>query len=203
MDENADNILHGAKKPAFINMMRVQTERFPPGISPLTDSQNASTVRRKCKSSWDLFALWLSPCFAVILLILTSIYACHPHLLAGYRIVGQSPSDLLLLLSVLSQLTGLLLAATISSTFEEVQWMFLSRNEPYRGILFTDYLSLQPGTAIMGLLRLALGFRVALSSRVWSMLRLTAMILVPLSNVVIMSKYIAGPSSLTCVLTPC
>ena len=138
----------------------------------------------------SLVTVWLSAFLALTLLILTGIYAGDSSLLAGYRRLGQSPSNVLLVLRVLSELGGLLLAATIAGTFEEVQWMMISRKGQKTGMSFTDYLGLQPGTGVAGLLRLAFGLKIPqMSSRMWSVVRLFGIAIVPLLNVVVMSLF--------------
>jgi hypothetical protein len=65
-----------------------------------------------------------------------------------------------LVLRVLSEVAGLLLATTIAGTFEEIQWMLIGRNAHGPGLSFTDYLGLDPGTGVLGLFNLFLGTRI-------------------------------------------
>ena len=142
--------------------------------------------RRRCSNS--LLLRWLSALSALTLLVLTCIYASHSDLLPGYKSVGRSPSYVLLVLRVLSEVAGLLLATTIAGTFEEIQWMLIGRQGHGHGLSFTDYLGLDPGTGVLGLFNLFFGTRIRkLSSRAWGAIRLVAMIVVPLLNIVIMS----------------
>ncbi|KAF2727751.1 hypothetical protein EJ04DRAFT_581808 [Polyplosphaeria fusca] len=153
----------------------------------IAESQQVSH-ERSSRVARSLSTRWLSACLALALVILTSVYASRSDLLDGRRIIGRSPSDVLLVLRVLSELAGLLLAATIAGTFEEIQWMLVKRNGDHPGMAFTDYLGLQPGTGVCGLFRLAFGGRIPkLSSRIWSAVKLISMVVVPLLNVVIMS----------------
>ena len=143
---------------------------------------------------WDgsLFTVWLSAICALALLILTSIYAGNSSLLAGHRSIGRSPSNVLLVLRVLSELAGVMLATTIAGTIEVVQWTLISRHGGKKGTSFTDYLVMHAGTGVPGLLRLAFGHGVPkVSSRFWSIARLAGIAMVPLLNVVIMSKYLS------------
>ena len=100
--------------------------------------------------------------------------------------MGRSPENTLLLPGVLSELAGLLLTATIAETCEGIQWTLLCIDGKRRGILLTEYLGLDHGTKILGMFRLTFGIRVPnVSTCVWSAIRLMAMIVIPLLNVVI------------------
>lgn len=150
--------------------------------------ENTSVKPKSMSFDGSLLSVWLSALLALALLILTSVYAGNSSLLAGHPSIGRSPSNVLLVLRVLSELAGVMLATTIAGTLEMLQWMLISRQRGKKGMSFTDYLVMNAGTGVPGLLRLAFGRDVPkLSSRFWSMTRLTGIAMVPLLNVVIMS----------------
>lgn len=154
-----------------------------------TEEKSQPSARR-CDGS--LITVWLSAVCALALVILTSIYAGNSSLLAGHQSIGRSPSNVLLVLRVLSEMAGVMLATTIAGTVEVVQWALISRQGGKKGMSFTDYLILHAGTGVPGLFRLAFGRGVPkISSRFWSIARLVGIAMVPLLNVVIMSEYVS------------
>lgn len=153
--------------------------------------QPTEVETRKAKKSFDgsLLTVWLSAISALALLILTSIYAGNSSLLGEHQSIGRSPGNVLLVLRVLSELAGVMLATTIAGTLEVVQWTLISRKGGKMGMNFTDYLVMHAGTGVPGLFQLAFGRGVPkLSSRFWSIVRLMGIAMVPLLNVVIMSE---------------
>lgn len=137
----------------------------------------------------SLLIVWLWALCALALVILTSIYAGNSALLAGHQSIGRSPNHVLLVLRVLSEMAGLMMATTIAGTLEVVQWTLISRQGGKKGMSFTDYLVMHAGTGVPGLIQLAFGRGVPkMSSRFWSMARLVGIAMVPLLNVVIMSE---------------
>ncbi|PGH18383.1 hypothetical protein AJ79_00450 [Helicocarpus griseus UAMH5409] len=144
---------------------------------------------------------WLSATAALALLILTATYASGSDFITKYRLIGRSPSNVLLIIRVLSELSGLMLIACINASLEKVQWMLVTREQggddvsednekddrSQKGVCFLDYLSLHQGTGVLGLLKI-LFFRVPiLSARAWSAIRILSLLIVPLLNVVIMA----------------
>ncbi|KAK7180879.1 hypothetical protein DPSP01_014430 [Paraphaeosphaeria sporulosa] len=167
-----------------------ELETINKGKSIITEHVQENTSAQRELKSFDgsLLSVWLSAFLALALLILTSVYAGNSSLLAGHRSFGRSPSNVLLVLRVLSELAGVMLATTIAGTLEVLQWMLISREGGKKGMSFTDYLVMNAGTGVPGLLRLAFGRGIPkLSSRFWSMARLIGIAMVPLLNVVIMS----------------
>ena len=130
---------------------------------------------------------WLTAIITTCLLTLTSLYASDVLVASPLRLIYSSSSNTIFVLSVLSSLTGLLLAATIAMTFEQLQWLLISRDG---GLRLSLFLSLQPGTGVMGLLTLMAGKGLGLSSstRFWATVRMAAILLVPISGIVIMSE---------------
>jgi hypothetical protein len=122
------------------------------------------------------------------------MYAEHSEFFSSDPIIGGSETSAIRALSFLSILTNILLAATIHAAFEKLTHWLVARY----GLNYFRYLALQVNTAVSGRLKIILwrdGRRVM--ARVWSALRLTAMVVPPLLNFLIMSKRIF---SLDCAL---
>ncbi|KAF1967526.1 hypothetical protein BU23DRAFT_559316 [Bimuria novae-zelandiae CBS 107.79] len=180
---------YSADSSQFASTVKVEAtvNEFSPGTS-VKANENSNTKTNKILDG-SLFTVWLSALCALTLLILTSIYAGNSSLLAGHRSIGRSPGNVLLVLRVLSELAGVMMATTIAGTLEVLQWTLISRQEGRKGMSFTDYLVMHAGTGVSGLIQLAFGRGVPkLSSRFWSMTRLIGIAMVPLLNVVIMSN---------------
>jgi hypothetical protein len=147
---------------------------------------------------------WTSTILATLFLILTALYASQSRFLANLHIISSSPSATILILRVLSELAGVLLAAAIASAFEKLQFILVARSEPSGGLCFTDYLALEAGTGVAGLVGILLGPGITrLASKGWTLLRLCTVILVPLFNVLIMSKLFFFSNELVIVLGDC
>lgn len=158
-----------------------QEERLLPDIitGKLAERRSGTQV------SW---LAWTGALLTASLLILTCVYASGISVASRLRFLYSSSSNTIFVLSVLSGLTGMLLGATISATFEKLQWSLISRGE---GLRVSKYLSLQAGTGISGLLMLIWGNGVRLqsSTRMWAAGRLAAIILGPALGVLIMSEF--------------
>ncbi|KAH7128296.1 hypothetical protein B0J11DRAFT_267154 [Dendryphion nanum] len=130
---------------------------------------------------------WTSAILATTFLVLTSVLASNGSATSHVRFLYTSSSNSIFVLSVLSSFTGIFLSATIAATFEKVQWSLISQQ---RGLRVSKFLSLQPGTGIPGLLTLLVGRGLSMRSsiRVWVAVRLSAILLVPILSILIMSK---------------
>jgi hypothetical protein len=129
---------------------------------------------------------WLSAFLTLILLVLTTLYASQATLMSKVRLIYSSRSHTIFILRALSEVTSILLATTMASAFERVQWLFVVGKD---GIQLPDYLALEAGTGVMGLLLLAAGKAVPrVTTRIWSAVRLISIVLVPVLGVLIMSK---------------
>jgi hypothetical protein len=123
----------------------------------------------------------------LILLVLTCLQASGSILTKSFTLVNQSRAYSIFFLRAFSELAGVSLAATISATLERVMWAMICRNSQSRA-RFVDFLALQQGTTLLGLLSLAAGAAVpSFKTRLWSILRLIIMILVPGIGILIMS----------------
>jgi hypothetical protein len=122
----------------------------------------------------------------IALLVITAVYSSESSLLIGTRFVYSSSSHTIFVLSILSGVTGLLLAATIEGSIERLQWLLIVREN---GLNLAKFLSLHAGTGPMGLLSLIFGrgFSLSSSTRLWSTTRLLSMLLVPVLGILIMS----------------
>jgi hypothetical protein len=168
----------------------------PPKLDTSTRPLNGETVKSAPKSPqhWSLpksagrqLLAWTSAALTAVFLILTAIYSSHTTAVSHVRFLYSSSSHTIFVLSVLSGLTGLFLAATITSAIEKVQWVLVSRKD---GLQLSKYLSLQAGTGVMGLLILTggVGHSIWSSTRLWSATRLASIILIPALGILIMSK---------------
>ncbi|KIW89243.1 uncharacterized protein Z519_10096 [Cladophialophora bantiana CBS 173.52] len=150
------------------------------GTAPL--SNGATNARKKKKT--PILVAWVPACLTAILLALTALYAIRPDLWKSH-FINSSPGNAIFVLRALSEATGFLLAITVASAFELVQWLLTVRTG---GIPFTEFLCLQEGTGILGLMQLTAGAKSRARTRFWGGLRLLALVLLPVLGVVIMSE---------------
>lgn len=129
---------------------------------------------------------WVSAFLAVVFLVLTSLYASQSASSWRERIAFSSVGRSIFVLRALSEVTGVLLAATVAAAFGKVQWLLMVGKS---GAWLTDYLALQAGTPPMGLLALATKRGVSrVTTRLWSAIRLVSLVLIPVLGVLVMSK---------------
>jgi uncharacterized integral membrane protein len=154
---------------------------------PVDSTVHQSSERtKKVKSMEHALTAWLFALLTLILLAMTTLYATQATSVSKIRMVSSSRSHAIFVLRALSEVTGVLLAATIAATFERVQWLCVMQEN---GVRLADYLALQAGTGMMGLLALAVGRGVPnVTTRVFSAIRLVSILLVPVLGVLIMSK---------------
>lgn len=121
------------------------------------------------------------------LLALTCLQASGSVLTRNITLVNQSRGYSIFILRTFSELASVSLSATISSTLERIKWAMIFR-EGCSSARFVDFLALQDGTTVLGLLSLAAGAAVpSFMTRVWSTIRLIGMLLVPGIGILIMS----------------
>jgi len=125
------------------------------------------------------------------LVVLTGLQARGSTLTRSIHLVGQSRSLSLFVLRAVSELTALSLSGSISLMFERLKWTLVCRSgkggaSPTR---LTHLLALDESTPVLALISLAgspaVGSRGA---RVWSILRLLLVALVPVTGILIMSE---------------
>lgn len=130
---------------------------------------------------------WLSNLLGIVLVILTTMYASGSYSMAVFRRVRTSSANTILVLRVLTELTSILLSINLALTLENIKWRLVTR---IKGQKLPDFLSLVPGTSVIGLSQLALSEGSAWSSwRFWSLGRLALLALLPILNVIIFSKW--------------
>lgn len=155
-------------------------QKEPPDSNSKGAQNNSNDSRRHAP------VVWLSPCLTLILLTLTALYAFRPGLWKS-EFINSSQSNAIFVLRALSEATGFLLAITISSAFEMAQWLLTVRAD---GMAFTDYLVLQPGTGILGLMGSIVGRTKGQGqTTLWSILKLVTMILLPGLGILIMCQF--------------
>lgn len=131
---------------------------------------------------------WTCLLFTTVLFLITILYACRPNFAASLRTFRSSSSRTIFILRLLSQLTEFLLAVSLSSAFEKIQWYLVWPGG--RGAPFATVSALVPGTGVWGLFQIAfsrLGTHV--SARCWSIVRLLSLAIVFALGVLIMSKW--------------
>jgi len=148
-----------------------------------SSDQRTTIPQKQLKRGGIPWFAWTALLFTIGFMILTLVYASNATAASHIQFLYNSSSKTIFVLSILSSITGLFLTATIAATFERVQWLLISRPN---GLRLTRYLTLQPGTGLMGLLTLLFG-RSRAGTKMWAMVRMMAIVLVPISSIVIMS----------------
>jgi hypothetical protein len=153
-----------------------------PSTSPTGPAVRLGIARR-------LFWPWTSVLCALSSLLITAIYASQYPLASQVQFIYDSSSNTIFILSLLSGISGLLLGATLSSTFELIQWAMLIRT---KGLQLLTFLAIHAGTGVFGWVSLIFGRGLPWksSARSWGAVRLLSSLLVPLLGVLIMSELI-------------
>ncbi|KIW75121.1 hypothetical protein Z517_11893 [Fonsecaea pedrosoi CBS 271.37] len=149
-----------------------------------TPSDAAPSVVPTATKRKEIALAWIPACLTVIMLMLTALYALRPGLWKS-DFINSSPSNAIFVLRALSEVTGFLLAITVASAFELLQWLLTVRED---GIPLAEFLCLQPGTGILGLIQITAGANFGAGTRLWGALRLLAVALLPILGVLIMSE---------------
>jgi hypothetical protein len=133
-----------------------------------------------------LLLAWMYALLTLVFIILTAVYASQTTFASRLRFLYTSTSNTIFVLSLLSGITGIFLAGTISATFELLQWLLVARDN---GLSFPSFLGLQAGTGITGLIVLSVwrGHSLWTSARIWGVTRLVSIVLVPILGILIMS----------------
>ncbi len=137
------------------------------------------------QQTWPILACALT---SALLVILISIYCTNSDRLAnGVNFSSESSSRAIFVLSVLSGLNGIFIAATISGVIQRLQWLLIAQPE---GTNFLRVLSLDASTGIASLFQLGFGWALPLLStiRASGVIRLATLALVPVLGVLIMSN---------------
>lgn len=130
---------------------------------------------------------WLLAFITTALFTLTVLYAFGNTDVLKVRSIRLSISLTILVLRVLSEVTGLCMVSLIDGSLERLQWMLAARAT---GFALPGFLALGSGTGKLGMLNLLFrGFRGA---RLWSLLRLILVFGVPIIGVLILSRVNAG-----------
>ncbi|OAL34938.1 hypothetical protein AYO20_05899 [Fonsecaea nubica] len=167
-DGNGHTVIETASSSASHN---AKTDAGP-GVVP-------TATKRK-----EIALAWIPACLTVIMLVLTALYALRPGLWKS-DFINSSPSNAIFVLRALSEVTGFLLAITVASAFELLQWLLTVREG---GIPLAEFLCLQQGTGILGLIQITAGPNFRVGTRFWGALRLLAVASLPILGVLIMSE---------------
>lgn len=136
---------------------------------------------------------WTCLVLTIALFLLTILYASRPKFAAGLHTSRSSSSRTIFILRLLSQLTEFLLAVSLGSAFEKIQWYLIWPGG--NGAPFATVSALVPGTGTWGLFQIAFGkLGTHLSARCWSVVRLLSVAVVFALGVIIMSKRIWRPT---------
>jgi hypothetical protein len=132
---------------------------------------------------------WMLMLLTIALVILTCLQARGSILTRNIETVNQSRSYSLLILRTVSELAGLSLSATVSSTLERIKWALVCRKHQDSRTGFVDFLVLDAGTGVWSLLSLLMRrTSTTVRTRFYSAARLLFMVVVPLVGILIMSK---------------
>jgi len=130
---------------------------------------------------------WLLVLLSFGLVLLTCLQARGSILTRGIELVDQSRGYSVFVLRTISELAGLALSATISSAWERVKWAMVCREGS--DARFLDFLALDEGTKFLPLLGLATGRKgPTIGTRLWSIIRLLSIIVIPITGILIMSR---------------
>jgi hypothetical protein len=145
------------------------------------DKSHDGRQKRRTKVPWD----WVIAILALISLVVTALYASQR--IGKLKFITASSSTAILVLRALSELTGLLIAASIAFAFEKLQWLLTVRAQ---GVSLSEYMAVQAGTGVWGSLLLAVKRGVPrASTRTWSLLRLAGIGIIPAMGILIMSEF--------------
>jgi hypothetical protein len=146
-----------------------------------------SNMKEHVKPARQLMLAWVCGLLALVFMILTVVYAEQTKMSNRMWYLYSSSSRTIFVLSLLSGIAGIFLAATITAAFELLQWLMVVQD---KGVILTKFLGLQAGTGITGLLLLIAGpgHPWKSTARIWGGTRLIAsVILVPALGILIMS----------------
>lgn len=117
----------------------------------------------------QLVLTWLLLVLTAAVFILTVYYAFNTTIPTKRRLVGLSPANTILIIRVLSGVTGFLMVALVASCSDRIGWMLVARK---KGSRMSDFLSLSQATDSLGLLAIIFYTGKNLfSSRGWALLR--------------------------------
>ncbi|ERF73581.1 hypothetical protein EPUS_07515 [Endocarpon pusillum Z07020] len=128
---------------------------------------------------------WTCLLLTTVLFLITILYACRPKFAASLQTFRSSSSRTIFILRLLSQLTEFLLAVSLSSAFEKIQWYIVWPGG--RGAPFATVSALVPGTGVWGLFQIAFSkLGTHFSARCWSIVRLLSLAVIFALGVLIM-----------------
>lgn len=112
---------------------------------------------------------WLLLLLTAAVFILTVYYAFNTKIPTQRRLVGLSPANTILIIRVLSGVTGFLMVALVASSSDRISWMLVARK---KGSRMSDFLALSATTDHLGLLAIIFFIGKNLyNSRGWALLR--------------------------------
>ena len=137
--------------------------------------ENVTSEERFARPSlgiWQRFARnamsWTCLLSTIVFFVVTILYACRPRFAAKFSMVRSSSSRAIFVLRLLSQVTEFLLAISLCTAFEKIQWHLIWPGG--EGAPFATVSALVPGTGVWGLLQIVLGkLGTHVSARCWSL----------------------------------
>lgn len=125
--------------------------------------------RRVSHPVLQLILTWLLLLLTALVFIFTVYYAFDTTILIRSSLVSLSPTNTILVIRVLSGVTGFLMIALVTSASERINWMLVAR---VNGLRMSDFLSLSATTDQLGLLAIVFSrARDLSSSRGWASFR--------------------------------
>lgn len=117
----------------------------------------------------QLVLTWFLLLLTAAVFVFTVYYAFNTTIVIKSRLVSLSPGNTILIIRVLSGVTGFLMIALVTSAFERLNWMLVARR---KGSKVSDFLSLSATTDHLGLLAIIFSKGKNLfTSRGWALFR--------------------------------
>lgn len=176
----------GTELPAVGSLTPPQAAASSSDEAESTIRKNTTATIRERHSVWTLLKqLWWLWTVAILTLLVYCFTVAYAFGAAGFRripFIAENPAHTLTALRALSEVTGVLLTALINSSLERLLWMLCTRAP---GVSLPGFLVLEPGTGTGGWLQMILGN--AKGARVWSLLRIMLIAVVPVMGVILLS----------------
>lgn len=176
----------GTGLPGVESLTPPQAAASSSGEAESTIRKNTTTTIRERHSVLTLLKqLWWSWTVAILTLLVYCFTVAYAFGAASFRripFIAENPVHTLTALRALSEVTGVLLTALINSSLERLLWMLCTRAP---GVSLPGFLVLEPGTGTGGWLQMILGN--VKGARVWSLLRIMLIAVVPVMGVILLS----------------
>lgn len=114
--------------------------------------------------TWN-YSAWGLATFSTVVAVFTVIYAWNATTVIQslQRILWENPQTTILTINILSHITVLLLDVLISTSCENLRWMYCTRPN---GLALLDFLALSGSTSVMGLFQILTAWPI-IKSKTW------------------------------------